>query len=76
MTEDERKRYEQMILDHHAAALESSRQLFDGLNRLRAHLQRIADRIEQSRATQDKAINEMLAANQAAIRLYNEEKHG
>ena len=76
MTEDERKRYEQMILDHHAAALKSIRETEDALKRLIPHLQAISDEMEESSKIRNKAIDEMLAANQAALKLYNDQQRG
>jgi len=76
MTEDERKRYEKMILDHHSAAIKSSRAISDALDRLIPHLQAIADDMDESKKARDAAIEEMLAANAAALKLYNDHERG
>ena len=73
MTADERRRYLKTILDQHSEAARRFRQSSDAFDRAVEGMQTTIAAIHDSNQAQRNAMDAIIAANNAALALFNDE---
>ena len=73
MSPDERKRLVRIILDQHAEAMRAFRYASDAFDKAITGMRDTLPAVHDANHAQGQAINRMIAANQAALTLSNDE---